>query len=601
MSSTSARDLTPWLWALVALPLFAWLMLSAFPNFDVAESAYVCLLPVLLWAATKPPSRLFAIGTLLASWVFWFFLLIWLRHLHPPMGWVANVILSLLLAVFFMVWFLAARWMLPKVLDASFRLRLISFCGLGGLWVVFEWMRTWFFFGFPWAMLGVSQWQRPPLLQVAEFTGAYGVSFILIFFNLALTSYFWRLLRPILPGAQAPEVPAPEPETAPEPEDAPEGEEEARRPYRSLGRSLLHSKSKRQQPMTNAMSLSGAMRFDRSMMQGFGRFFKISPELYLALAMVLGSLWLFSVRIPDQTQTEPLFRAGVVQPWTIPTLKWDPNHRYENLMTLATLTEAVSVSEPDVILWPEAATPIPLNDPNDEPIQPWVEHVASRANAPILTGNLAYFNGELLNAIVVFNPDNGLQAGFYAKQKRVPFGEFVPFRELLPFLGKVVPIDDIAAGKASTVLPLVTRGELYKVGPLVCYEDIFPHITRELLLNGADVLAVVTNDAWYGQEAGATQHAAHSVMRAVETRRPVVRCGNHGWSGWIDEYGRIREYLVGLNGSIYVRGTDTFTLTRDTRWVSRQTVYVKYGDWFVVLGGLLFAWAWWRLRLKVPR
>jgi apolipoprotein N-acyltransferase len=100
---------------------------------------------------------------------------------------------------------------------------------------------------------------------------------------------------------------------------------------------------------------------------------------------------------------------------------------------------------------------------------------------------------------------------------------------------------------------------------------------------GADVLAVLTNDAWYGEGGAAYQHAAHSVLRAIETRRPVLRCGNGGWSGWIDEFGSIRDTLTNAEGSIYTRGTRTVDVTRDARWIGRQSFYVQYGEWFLVV------------------
>ncbi|MGE9292644.1 MAG: apolipoprotein N-acyltransferase, partial [Puniceicoccales bacterium] len=166
-----------------------------------------------------------------------------------------------------------------------------------------------------------------------------------------------------------------------------------------------------------------------------------------------------------------------------------------------------------------------------------------------------------------------------------------PFRKFLPFLGKFVPTEDIAQGQGPVVLPVDLPEGTVTAGPLVCYEDIFPKLARQMVAGGADFLLVVTNDAWYGQEAGAIQHAAHSVLRAVETRRPVVRCGNNGWSGWIDEQGRIRDVLHGLNGSIYFQGTGVLDVGRDLRWESRLTPYVRYGDWFVGLCALLFVWA----------
>ncbi|MEM9026368.1 MAG: hypothetical protein AAGB06_05480, partial [Verrucomicrobiota bacterium] len=105
------------------------------------------------------------------------------------------------------------------------------------------------------------------------------------------------------------------------------------------------------------------------------------------------------------------------------------------------------------------------------------------------------------------------------------------------------------------------------------------------------------NNAWYGREGAAYQHAAHSVLRAVETGRPVVRVGNEGWSGWIDGQGRIRTEFTDANGSIYTRGSSPMSIFHDADRSRYQTIYVHYGDWFVwicmvlvVLGILILRW-----------
>jgi apolipoprotein N-acyltransferase len=72
-------------------------------------------------------------------------------------------------------------------------------------------------------------------------------------------------------------------------------------------------------------------------------------------------------------------------------------------------------------------------------------------------------------------------------------------------------------------------------------------------------------------------------LRAVETRRPVLRCGNGGWSGWIDEFGNVRAVLKDRTGSIYFRGTETLSVYRDVRWTTQQSFYVRHGDWFVAV------------------
>ena len=150
---------------------------------------------------------------------------------------------------------------------------------------------------------------------------------------------------------------------------------------------------------------------------------------------------------------------------------------------------------------------------------------------------------------------------------------------------KFVPIGDgdFSPGDFSAPLVVPLRGQPSVWGPLVCYEDIFPHLSRSSALGGASVLVVLTNNGWFGEGGAAFQHAAHAVLRAVETRRPVIRCGNAGWSGWIDEFGTVRATVTDGRGSIYFRGTRTLDVTCDARWVGQNTFYTEHGDWFVLV------------------
>ncbi|MEM8868395.1 MAG: apolipoprotein N-acyltransferase, partial [Verrucomicrobiota bacterium] len=106
------------------------------------------------------------------------------------------------------------------------------------------------------------------------------------------------------------------------------------------------------------------------------------------------------------------------------------------------------------------------------------------------------------------------------------------------------------------------------------------------------------NNGWFGEEGGAEQHAAHSVLRAVENRRPVMRCGNGGWSGWIDAYGNVREVIYDENGSIYFRGGGSYTVSQYTEWLRAKSFYTQHGDWFIVLAAIFFLPACWMLRSK---
>jgi apolipoprotein N-acyltransferase len=122
---------------------------------------------------------------------------------------------------------------------------------------------------------------------------------------------------------------------------------------------------------------------------------------------------------------------------------------------------------------------------------------------------------------------------------------------------------------------------------LICYEDIFPSLCLDVARKGVDLFFVTTNDAWFGEEGCAKQHAAHSVLRAVETQRPFIRCGNAGWSGWIDSNGYQREVLKDENGSIYCARATTMNLVLSLNPQQEKSFYVKRGDLFAYFCALV--------------
>jgi apolipoprotein N-acyltransferase len=219
----------------------------------------------------------------------------------------------------------------------------------------------------------------------------------------------------------------------------------------------------------------------------------------------------------------------------------------------------------------------------------FIEQLSARAKAPMLIGAEAVDRSDprrvaAYNAAFVVDPQVGVQTAYYAKRRLVQFGEYIPLRPLFGWVGKFAPLgDDFSAGTNPSPLVVPLRKGAAALGVLICYEDLFPELARDEVRLGADALVVVTNDAWYGEGAAAYQHAAHSVLIAVENRRPVLRCGNAGWSGWIDEFGSVRKVLTDDSGSVYFRGASTVDVTRDLRWVGRDSFYVEHGDWFVLV------------------
>lgn len=498
-------------WGIIAGLLSALFWILCIPPFDFAEAAYIAFVPLLLWLYTKPTRRVFWLIAIGAAWVSWFVILIWLRHVT----WFGTIALSGILAVICAAWLFFAKCILPQLVARNILLRILGFAGIAGAWVVLEWSRTWLLWGFPWAPLALSQWERPVVLQIAAWSGAYGVSFLLIFFNLC------------------------------------------------LAQTLRHR----------------FMRRERKLWMGW-----FSPDLYVGMGALGFCIYIFFSALPHPDSAERMFTAAVVQPYIAPELKWDTNRELENLEILERQTRFVSSLESDVILWPEAATPWPVM--GTPQMQLRVERLVNEIEKPILMGNLAEdrVTKEWRNGVFLVEPGAGLSPNFYTKRELVPFGEYVP--PMLSFIDKFVPVGGrFIPGEEVGLMNLTVGGSVYRIGSLICYEDVFSNLARESARGGADLFFVATNNAWYGEEGGAEQHAAHSVLRAVENRRPVMRAGNGGWSGWIDSYGTVRDLLLDAEGTIYFRGGGAYTILQFEEWSRQQSYYTRHGDWFVALSG----------------
>ncbi len=324
----------------------------------------------------------------------------------------------------------------------------------------------------------------------------------------------------------------------------------------------------------------------------------ICPEFYLALSFVVAITFLL-LRLSSGQQREPAFRAAVIQPNVPQDQKWDLSFERKIIGQLERETLAMKALDPDAAFWPETVLPYPLND--DGPMEAWGTRLATGLGVPIFAGAMGV-EGESdaldwYNSVFQVRPEYGLFPLYYSKQHLVPFGEYIPLRSLWPWMEKVVPINgDILPGKKSQLLPLNLEETALRVGSLVCFEDVFPSIARDSVKEGASLLFVATNSAWYGKSSAAAQHKAHSVLRAIETRRPVLRVGNDGWTGWIDEYGSVKGSL-----DPWERSATVFEISRDRRWVGKETFYVKHGDWFVWTCWCLFGFSLWAAPRLVDR
>jgi len=537
-------------WAPLAAALtYAVAFIIAFPPFNQPWAILVFLTPMVKWAFSLPRWRKFLWTAFGAAWLGWAGLLIWLRHIDPPSGAVGLAILSAILALFQLSWFAAVRWAAPKLMNATMRNRLLGLAGLAGWWVVLDWVRGWLFTGFPWLPLAAAFWKFPLLLQPIEWTGAAGITFVIVLFNLGLVCG-----------------------TGPDAETPPQEERKIWWPAR------------------------------------FG------AEIMLPVLLLLGAVLMKVVETARKpTEPNPMLRVGFVQPWTPATLKQEPSEGQKNWETIQQLTGVFALrsgsrNNVDVVLWPEAALAVLLEGPRATQNRALLEQLSNNLGRPIILGGIGEVHPQpgqtvspgIFDGVFLLRPGAGFSGDVYAKRHLVPFGEYIPLRRWMPsFIGKVVPVDeDTVPGDRAVTMPLILdSGVKVQIGPLVCYEDVFGKLARDEVKAGADILVVVTNDDWYGTGGGALQHAAHSVLRAIETRRPVVRCGNAGWSGFIDQDGDAFEiekvgrtmktdWVLTAQGTTYFRGTGVAYVYTYPQYNGYETIYVRFGDWFVGFSAL---------------
>jgi apolipoprotein N-acyltransferase len=245
------------------------------------------------------------------------------------------------------------------------------------------------------------------------------------------------------------------------------------------------------------------------------------------------------------------------------------------------LTRQVIDEGADLAIWPESSTPfyLDLNAALADPIR----RLAAETETPLLVGTDEFVRGgdgapnELFNTAVLVDKD-GQSRGSYRKMRLVPFGEYVPFKKLLFFVGPLVEaVGGFTAGSEAVVFDANGR----RISVAICYEQVYPWIAREFVNGGSQLLATITNDAWFGRSSAAYQHFEQSALRAVEQSRYVVRAANTGISGAIDPYGRV------------LHATELFTtdaVTVDVRLLETRTVYSRTGDLIVWLSLAAVAW-----------
>jgi apolipoprotein N-acyltransferase len=283
----------------------------------------------------------------------------------------------------------------------------------------------------------------------------------------------------------------------------------------------------------------------------------------LLLAAARGYGWL---QPHPQGENSPM-RMALVQGNIDQRVKWDPAWQERTLAIYRDLTAAAAREQPQLIVWPEAAVPFFFRA---DPRRAAIEGMARAANAYLLVGAPDWQAGQPRNTAFLIGPD-GQMVGRYDKRHLVPFGEYVPLRQLLFFVNPLAggAIGEFAPGHEATVF--ATPSGRFSV--VICYEAIFPDEVRDFFRGGAEFLVNITNDAWFGRSAAPAQHLAMAALRAVENRSYLIRAANTGISAIVAPDGRIVQASglftpAVLSGAIIPRTGESF--------------YTRYGD--------LFAW-----------
>lgn len=293
----------------------------------------------------------------------------------------------------------------------------------------------------------------------------------------------------------------------------------------------------------------------------------LSALFVLVLALCVGYGFV-SLNRPD---TGKQIKVALAQGNIPQDIKWDPAFQEETVSIYERLSRKAAGKGPDLLVWPESSLPFFFE--REQQYSARVGGLARELDSSLIVGSPALEKGvmkdRLYNSAFLIGRD-GTTIGRADKVHLVPFGEYVPMAKLLPFVNKMVEgIGDFSPGDSITPL----QAPFGKLGMLVCFEGIFPEISREYVKKGALLLVNITNDAWFGRSSAPYQHLSMTVFRAVENRVPLVRSANTGITAIIDSRGHI------------VRMTGLFQealLTGEVRLGSTESFYNRYGDIFAL-------------------
>ncbi len=518
----------PWLAAILSGLLYA----ACFPPFDQGWICWFALTPLLaaIWFSGENSKRRWlrdlALGYLAGLTFFWT-VLSWLTTV-TVLGW---FLLQFYMAIYFAIWGWFCGLLRPKVREPgaprskhawpppqpnesstphSSWLSSVHNLGLAfavaAAWVATEWLRGWVFSGWGWNGLGVALHRYWPIIQIAEFTGVAGISFVVAFANVIAVS--------------------------------------------SVCRFILETKRRQMRP---------------------------HYDLTLTMATVVG-LFAYGFQAGQIHQPATKLRVALVQANVPREEKFTSSFAFKIFDQFSRLSEMALHKNPPpaLIVWPESSMPGPVLE--DDESYNFVMAFAERTKVDLFLGAIDEDARHAYNAALLVT-DGGRKTQLYRKMHLVPFGEFIPGRNWVPLLARIIGDQvpaDFDAGTDYTVFRLTNNN--IQAAPLICFEDTIGELVRRFVAGGANLLVNVTNDGWFLRSAGSQQHLDNAIFRCVETRRPLVRAANTGVTCFVNESGRVTQTLLDEHGNQFIDGElsgDVMVPTEGT-----LTFYVRHGELF---------------------
>ncbi len=481
------------------------LLTLSFPKADFSWLAWFALVPLLAALRNLSPKNGFYLG-LCAGLSHYLTLLYWLAYTMSTYGhlpFYASVPILLLLSVYLAFYVAIFSMLLTLFYQRPFVLLFM----IPSVWVSLEYIRSFLFTGFPWELLGYTQFNVLHLIQISDIFGVYGVSFCIVLSNAAILLAYLYLTG----------------------KDWQEKEVKSRHAAGAV--------------FTFALIFCFVWFYGKWRIQSVQKLMSHSPSIKVAI--IQGNI--------DQAK------------------KWDPAFQRASIVKYINLSLLAKKHKPDLVVWPETATPFYFlhNVRLSEMVKKGVHDTGTDFLIGSPSFNLGKNRVEYYNSAYLIGPEGNVYDR-YDKAHLVPFGEYIPFKKWLPFLGKMVEgVGDFTPGKKGHT---IKWGD-YRLGIQICYEIIFPHLSRAMVKNHASVLINITNDAWYGRSSAPDQHFSMTILRAVENRRSIIRSANTGISGFIDPCGKV------------IATTPLFedaTITRSVPMLEETTFYSRFGDLFAM-------------------